>query len=89
MSKYIVRIIASEPCKPETILIGLPFKEVEKKEGCMYMMVGFCLRKGYCDGLEYHTAEEENAMAVYARAKRNLDLSRYTVTLELPGKEGE
>lgn len=34
----------------------------------------------------YETAKEDLALSVYAKAKRNLDLSKYSVTLELPGK---
>lgn len=38
--------------------------------------------------LRYTTEQEDVAMEVYTEAKRNLDLRRYTVSLELP-KDGE
>lgn len=40
----------------------------------------------YCRRFNYATVHEELALSVYAKAKRNLDLSKYSVTLELPGK---
>lgn len=40
------------------------------------------------NAMVYESDKEEAAMRVYAKAKRNLDLRRYMVSLELP-KDGE
>lgn len=90
MNNYRVKIDTGETYVPyHTACAAIGFSDSEKNGGSIELQQSdtFVHKSvAYCKKFNYLTEHEDLALSVYAKAKRNLDLSLYVVTLELPKK---
>ena len=93
MNKYRVKIDAGNIFVPYLdVCVSIGVSDNEKSGGSIELQQSDTVvvkSVAFCKKFNYMTDNEELALSVYAKAKRNLDLAKYTVTLELPGKEAE
>ncbi len=91
MNNYRVKIDAGDTFVPyHEVCAAMGVTEQEKRGGSIELQQSDTVvikSVAYCKKFNYMTEHEDLALSVYAKAKRNLDLSKYTVTLGLPGKE--
>lgn len=87
MNKYKVHIRLKNGCLLNVNEIKKSLKKPKSSRWYCSGLRGLDKCGEVAEYLNYMTEQEDLAMEVYSRAKRNLDLSKYMVTLELPGKE--
>lgn len=86
MNKYKVRIFRKDGCLFNVRDIKGALKH-HKSRRWVYTGIKGLYKQGFVAELDYVTGQEDMAMEVYEKAKRNLDARSYSVTLELPKEE--
>ncbi|MCM1168815.1 MAG: hypothetical protein NC324_02650 [Bacteroides sp.] len=92
MNNYRVRITARTETEARMIdtIHDTVLSDGERGKICLETFT--CIYIGgnsYMEKVVYSTDNEDVALSIYARAKRNLDMARFMVTLELPAMEGK
>lgn len=87
MNKYKVQIRMKNGCPFNVNEIKGALKSPKSRRWVCLRIAGGPVKDGVVAGLHYVTGDEEMAMSVYSKARRNLNPKKYMATLELPGKE--